>query len=477
MPITAGTAIGHNVRLVRLLAEGGMGSVWVADHLGLRTQVAVKFIAADAAADGAMMARFSREASAAAQIKSPHVVQIFDHGTADGIPYIVMELLEGESLGTRLNRLGRLDTRETSAIVIQVCRALSKAHTLGVVHRDIKPDNVFLTDSDGELFVKVLDFGIAKSTADAALGMTATGAAVGTPHYMSPEQIVSAKNVSAATDLWAVGVMAYRCLTGVLPFDADTFGGLCLAIHRGTFTPVRSLRPELPPAVDAWFAQALQLDASRRFASAKQLADRLSAALRVSPEQIAAVPAALPANRRGESAAAQAELGERAPSGTRTLEGIQGAAVRRDRQPEPGKRASRKVWLVLSGVAVAGLAAGAVLLSGRATTNAPLSNPAVLSTGSVAAAPELPASEPKPAPTAESIAVVPPAPERPVEALPATPDAGHQRSTETAGRPPTMPRSTPRVAPPTAPRQGRTGHDTPSAPTASTGSRATDHGF
>ena len=475
MPITAGTTIGHNVTLVRLLAEGGMGSVWVADHLGLRTQVAVKFIAADAATDGSMMARFSREASAAAQIKSPHVVQIFDHGTANGIPYIVMELLEGESLGTRLSRTGRLDPRETSAIVTQVCRALSKAHSLGVVHRDIKPDNVFLTDSDGELFVKVLDFGIAKSTADAALGMTATGAAVGTPHYMSPEQIVSAKNVSATTDLWAVGVMAYRCLTGVLPFDGDTFGGLCIAIHRGTFTPVRSLRPELPASVDAWFTQALQLDASQRFASAKQLADKFSAALSVPAGQIGAVPAALPANPAGNPTEPSAVPGERAPSGPRTLEGIQGTAVRDGHRPESGQHASRKLWLVISGVAVAALAAGAVLLSGRAATNAPLANPAVLSTGSVAAAPERPASEPKPSLPAESTAAVPPAPERALEAPPAIPDAGPPRSTETAGRPPVTPRSTPRVGAPTAPRQGRTGHDTP--PTASTGSRATDHGF
>src|SRR5262249_36668765 len=149
----------------------------------------------------------------------PHVVQILDHGvTTEGLPYIVMELLEGEELAQRIERLGRLTVRDTAIIVGQGSRALSKAHSLGIVHRDIEPENVFLTEIEGEVHVKVLDFGIAKK-ADASLGpLTSTGSSMGTPHFMSPEQIVSAKGVDGRSDLWSLGVVAYQCLTGALPF-------------------------------------------------------------------------------------------------------------------------------------------------------------------------------------------------------------------------------------------------------------------
>jgi serine/threonine-protein kinase len=295
MPLGSGTIVARNLRLVRLLAEGGMGSVWIADHLGLKTQVAVKFIAESIVQDRAVKMRFEREATAAAQIRSPHVVQIFDHGLAEGrIPYIVMELLEGESLGRRLDRLGALTPRETASIVVQVCRALSKAHASGVVHRDIKPDNVFLTDSDGELFVKVLDFGIAKQTADQPVGVTSTGMAVGTPLYMSPEQSVSAKDVSMSTDLWAVAAVAYRCLTGRVPFQGNTFGALCVIINRGVFPAPSTLRQGIPRAFDAWFAKGLAVAPQERFASARELADQFSAAAGFPAGVQVSVPSALP---------------------------------------------------------------------------------------------------------------------------------------------------------------------------------------
>jgi serine/threonine-protein kinase len=295
MPLAPGTIVARNLRLVRLLAEGGMGSVWIADHLGLKTQVAVKFIAESVVQDPTVKMRFEREATAAAQIRSPHVVQIFDHGLADDrIPYIVMELLEGESLGRRLDRLGALSPREAASIVGQVCRALSKAHANGVVHRDIKPDNIFLTDSDGELFVKVLDFGIAKRAADQPIGVTSTGMAVGTPLYMSPEQSVSAKDVTLSTDLWAVAAVAYKCLTGRVPFQGDTFGALCVIINRGVFPRPSTLREGIPQAFDAWFMKGLAVAPADRFVSARELADQFSAAAGFPPGVQVSVPSALP---------------------------------------------------------------------------------------------------------------------------------------------------------------------------------------
>jgi eukaryotic-like serine/threonine-protein kinase len=269
-----GTMVGSNVRLQRLLGQGGMGSVWVADHLGLQTEVAVKFISVELAKTGEAMTRFQREASAAAQLRSPHVVQVFDHGiTADGAPYIVMELLEGEELSKRIERLGPLPVPEVVAIVSQVCKALGKAHAQGIVHRDIKPDNIFLTDSDGDIFVKLLDFGIAKRAQDAGLGMTSTGAMVGTPYFMSPEQVLSAKDVDLRSDLWSVAVVAYNALTAALPFTAETLGALCVAISDGSFAAPTQRRPELPPAIDSWFEMAMNRDPQARFASARQLSE------------------------------------------------------------------------------------------------------------------------------------------------------------------------------------------------------------
>ena len=271
-----------------------MGSVWIAEHRGLETQVAVKFIDDALGVDENILARFSREAAAAAQIRSPHVVQIFDHGTIDGrIPYIVMELLEGESLGNRIARLRQLPLEETAVVLSQTCKALSKVHGLSIVHRDIKPDNIFLIDSDGELFVKVLDFGIAKRRSDAALAMTSSGMAVGTPHYMSPEQLLSSRDVTPATDLWALGAVAFRALTGQVPFDGDTYGAVCAAVSRGVFAPPRALRPDLPEALDEWFARALAIEPSDRFGSARELAERFIDRAGLTTARLT-VPSALP---------------------------------------------------------------------------------------------------------------------------------------------------------------------------------------
>ena len=287
-----GRLLTDNIRLVRMLGEGGMGSVWIADHLTLSTQVAVKFMSLDLAEDQSAVARFTREATAAAQVKSPHIVQTFDHGvTDDHIPYIVMELLEGEDLGDRVDRAGPLSPKDASIVISQLCKALAKAHGLGIVHRDIKPDNVFLVANDEEeIFVKVLDFGIAKKPSeDKSFSMTTTGAVVGTPYYMSPEQLQSSKHVDHRADLWSVGVVAYLCMTGKVPFDAENFASLCIAIDRGVFPKPGTVRQGIPPAVDAWFARALQRDASDRFGSAREMADALAAAVRDAPAASAIV--------------------------------------------------------------------------------------------------------------------------------------------------------------------------------------------
>jgi serine/threonine protein kinase len=273
--LAAGTQVNPNVRLLRELGAGAMGEVWVADHLTLRTEVAVKFISAELAKEQPeIVKRFEREAAVAAQIKSPHVVQTFDRGVMDdGTPYIVMELMDGTSLCERLEEDGALTLVDTAQVVVHVARALRKAHELGVTHRDIKPDNIFVTTSDEGLFCKVLDFGIAKQAKLPQLeGLTSPGMLVGTPEFMSPEQFLTTEDVDFKADIWALAVTAYQCLTVQFPFPAKTLGALCAQLMKGTFPPPSEYRDDLPPEVDRFFARALAKEPSERFPSAREFA-------------------------------------------------------------------------------------------------------------------------------------------------------------------------------------------------------------
>jgi eukaryotic-like serine/threonine-protein kinase len=274
-----GDLVTPSIRLVRELGSGGMGSVWVADHATLQTQVVVKFMHAQLAADRDSLLRFSREAAAGASVKSPHVVQVLDHGIdPGGAPFIVMELLEGCDLATYCETNGPMPLHEVAHVISQTCKALSRAHERGIIHRDIKPQNIFLTNAGGgEVFVKVLDFGIAKAS-ESRNGLdsaTKTGTMMGTPFYMSPEQMVGAKGIDHRTDLWGVGVVAFECLTGQKPFNADTIGGLAVAVCNGPMPVPSQFNTDLSADLDRWFAQACSRDVAQRFQFAKEMAEAL----------------------------------------------------------------------------------------------------------------------------------------------------------------------------------------------------------
>ncbi|MEA2746777.1 MAG: eukaryotic-like serine/threonine-protein kinase [Myxococcales bacterium] len=276
--------VADRFRLVKMIGRGGMGSVWQAMHLGLDTPCAVKFIEGELANVAEAHQRFEREAKAAAQLRSPNVVQIFDHGVWEGRPYIAMELLEGQDLGKKLAQHGGiLSPSEVNFVIQQVCRALTRAHQAGVVHRDLKPDNIFIVKDDDRDIVKILDFGVAKSAASALDGSnTKTGAMLGTPYYMSPEQAQGIKTVDARSDLWSLAVIVFQCLTGRLPFESEALGDLLVKIIVNK-VPVPSeaarIKTNIPVGFDAWWVRAAERNVDARFPTAKAFAESLSIAL------------------------------------------------------------------------------------------------------------------------------------------------------------------------------------------------------
>jgi len=289
-----GRIIAGRYRLTSKLGQGGMGSVWRAEHLSLGSEVAIKLIDPAVAGSPEVRARFVREAQAAAQLRSPHVVQIIDYGVDDETPFIAMELMVGESLSDRLDREGRLSPEVTARIVTEVSRALGKAHEIGIIHRDLKPDNIFLVHNDDSEIAKVLDFGVAKKAAygTEGAGMTSTGAVLGTPYYMSPEQAEGLKDLDHRTDIWALGVITYECMLGVRPFDSETLGGLFLAICTRAKPVPSALVSDLPTGFDEWFERCTARLLPDRFATAREAA----AALRdvVSGRYVVAKPPASP---------------------------------------------------------------------------------------------------------------------------------------------------------------------------------------
>ncbi|MEM1029697.1 MAG: serine/threonine-protein kinase [Myxococcota bacterium] len=285
MRLSPGVWITPVVRLVRPLGAGGMSTVWVAAHMRLHTQVAVKVLAMELRRDDNARARFRRESRLWSLIQSPHLVQTLDAGELeDGTPFMVMEWLEGETLSQRLERERNLSPYDTLAIVQQLGRALTSAHTAGVVHRDIKPANLFLLRSTSTPLLKVLDFGVAKRTAHATFNdtvavRTLADEPLGTPHFMSPEQLRSPSEVDHATDLWAVAVVTYRLLLGVRPFDAEDFPALCFSILSGEFAVPTSFDPSWPAGLDGWFRRAFSLQPRSRFESAEHAVRELEQAL------------------------------------------------------------------------------------------------------------------------------------------------------------------------------------------------------
>jgi eukaryotic-like serine/threonine-protein kinase len=373
MSLEAGKLVGRKYRLERLIASGGMGAVWEARHEQLGVPVAVKLIASSLAGDPAARARFEREARAAAQLRSPHVVQVLDYGIDDDLPYMAMEMLRGEDLAARIARRGRLSPRRAARILGDVAKAVALAHDAGIVHRDLKPRNVFLARVGDDEVVKVCDFGIAKELRPgeiAARDETATGTLLGSPHYMSPEQARGGR-VDQRSDLWSMGVLAFEAITGRRPFVGDNMGDVIVRICTDPVPAVSQGADGLPAELDGFFARALAREPSQRFASARELAEALQAiAVQTAEDEDEVEPASAGGAARVEVPGTAHGTAERSVAGrldaTRSLatpppaDTLQTGALARERDDVAQQRARRRN--VAIGRAVLGAALGAALL-------------------------------------------------------------------------------------------------------------------
>lgn len=278
--IAEGQILEGKYRVDRVIGRGGMGIVVAARHLVLDETVAIKFLTEEALASEEAVARFEREARAAVKIKNEHVVRVFDVGRlASGLPYMVMEYLEGEDLAKRVAQ-GPLPVALAVDFVLQACVAIAGAHAAGIVHRDIKPGNLFCQQGvDGQVLVKVLDFGISKlaetGVGQSGMSVTKTSAVMGSPLYMSPEQIQNSKDVDARTDIWALGVVLFELVSGTVPFRDETFGAVAVKIVTQPTPPLAQFRRDVPPGLDAVIARCLTKDRNQRLASVAELARAL----------------------------------------------------------------------------------------------------------------------------------------------------------------------------------------------------------
>ena len=278
--ISVGHLVDQKYRIERHVGEGAMGKVLAARHVANNQLYALKVLSH--AADDTLATRFMREAGVIRQMHSRHVPKVHGVGKlGDGSPYIVMELLEGEDLEQHLRRFRRLPLHEAVTYVLQACEALAEAHALGIVHRDVKPGNLFLTrDDSGAPVIKLLDFGISKIRQRAAempvMKLTAMGTVLGSPQYMPPEQLVHSSEVDGRADIWSLGVVLYELLTGKDAFNGESLPDLCAAIAREEPKPLRQWRPELPVEVERVIARCLAKDPSQRYATTPEMAKDLA---------------------------------------------------------------------------------------------------------------------------------------------------------------------------------------------------------
>jgi eukaryotic-like serine/threonine-protein kinase len=444
--VSEGTILAGKYRVDRVLGVGGMGVVVAARHLDLDHKVAIKFLLPALLEDHESVARFAREARAAVRITSEHVARVLDVGTLDsGAPYMVMEYLEGTDLSGWLRSRGPLPVDQAVDFLLQACVAVADAHSMGIVHRDLKPANLFcVRRNDGQFVVKVLDFGISKVTggthpSDSGMSVTRTSAVMGSPLYMSPEQVQSSKDVDSRTDLWALGVILFELLTASVPFPGETFGEIAVKIAVRAPLSLRACRPDAPQGLEAVMLRCLEKDRERRFANVAELAWAL---LPFAPERARAFVERINGVVGSSALAAGAASSSPSISGTMHAPGTMSPVGRTT--AGRGRRRSR--------LAIIGGAAGAIAVLGAIALMATRSSrpndadatgaATVAHADPPAKAPEplkAPTFAPEPPPAVAVVAPEPPAVPAPVASptpTPAQPKAKHVGASTHATTPP-----------------------------------------
>jgi serine/threonine-protein kinase len=402
--VSEGDVIAGKYRIERVLGQGGMGVVVAAMHLQLNQRVAIKLLLEGATAE--VVERFGREARAAVRLKCQHVARVTDVGELpNGAPYMVMEYLDGNDLSQIVRGSGALSVADAVLYMLHACEAIGEAHSLGIIHRDLKPANLFLTRAaDGSSTVKVLDFGISK-TAEAegaegeGMSLTKTTAVLGSPLYMSPEQMKSARSADARSDIWSLGAIFYELLTGGVPFNAMTFTELVLMVNMETPRSIATIRNDVPPGLEAAALKCLEKKPENRYANVAELAFAIAP---YGPPQALASADRVARTLEAAGLASTGPRSQRAsgpePATAGSITALSSSAALPVEPPPRG----RMVPIVGVGAAIVVGAAAAFFVMTRspaAPAAADVGRPAAIETAQVAA----------PVPTTTAVAVVAPA--------------------------------------------------------------------
>lgn len=451
--VNVGDVLATKYRVEKVLGIGGMGMVVAATHLELDQRVALKFMLPEAMRSEQAMDRFLREAKASVKLRSEHVCRVLDVGRLEtGAPYIVMEYMEGQDFADTIQKKGRLLPSDAVDYVMQALEGLAEAHVNNIVHRDLKPGNLFVTsDNEGLPLVKVLDFGISKSSV--AGSATRTGEIMGSPSYMSPEQMTSSKNVDARADIWAMGVILYQALTAALPFDGDTLPALCMSVMTNQPPPIEAHRPDVPPGLRAAIMRCMEKNPDARYRDVADLAAAI-APFGSDSAPASAVRIARVLRRSGASAAVSNNAMPAtiiatptpAPAGRVTTLGGSAGAVDASATPT-SPSAAKLAFFGIGAAAIAGVVVVMIFGGSRGSSNhnaasvTPSSQPEVSAQQPAPAPTQAPTPTPPPAVAAPAPAPVEVPPPQPVVETPVKTEA----KTETATKTETAPKPTHRT--------------------------------